>query len=113
MHVKQKLHERAVKARMTKPKKLDIVGKYIAPIWRENHEGSSDEEEDDEEEQQAKEQRKAERKAMRHAKAKEVIDERELAKKMRSEADAQDRAKAAYRAPKDLRVGKPRETSNF
>ena len=47
------------------------------------------------------------------AKAKEVIDERELAKKMRSEADAQDRAKAAYRAPKDLRVGKPRDTSNF
>jgi hypothetical protein len=112
MHVKKKLHDRAVKEKIAKPKKTNFVGKYIAPIWRENHIGSSDEEDDD-----AEALKKAERKKKRQEdKAKNVAalaEARELARRLRTEDEAKKEAKAAYVPPKDLRVGQPRESSNF
>jgi len=115
MHVKKKLHDRAVKEGIARPKRSNFIGTYIAPIWRESHIGSSDEEDDDEEARRKKDERKAKRRAEKDKKIAELAAARELARKFRSEEDAANEAKAAYKEPekKDLRVGKPRETSNF
>ena len=113
MHVKKKLHDRAVKEGIKRPKKFNFVGTYIAPIWRENHIGSSDEDEDDEEARRAKEERKQKRQAHKDKKVADLIEQREHERKFRTEADASKSAKKEYEAPKELRVGKPRETHVF
>jgi len=116
MHIKKKMHDRAVKMKLTKPKRSNIIGTYIAPIWRENHIGSSDEEDDEDEVRRKKDERKAQRLKEKEAKIAALNEQRELARKFRSEEDVAKEREAKARVTvevKDLRIGKPRETSNF
>lgn len=111
MHVKKKLHDRAVKQKLARPKKFSYIGHYIAPIWRENHIGSSDEDEDDEEARRAKDERKKSRKAAKEKKIAGMVEAQELAHKFRQEKEKND--KPVYVAPKEMRIGKPRESVQY
>ncbi len=68
LHIKNKLHERAVRRGEAKPKKVDFVDAHIAPIWKENYEESDDEDEETRE-QRLKMERKKARAKEREAKA--------------------------------------------
>ena len=70
LEIQKSMHNRAVKKKLTKPKKWSFVEHYIAPIWRENALNSDDEETDDEEEFREGQARKKERKQEREAVAK-------------------------------------------
>ncbi len=66
LKAKQRIHERAVEKGLAKPKVTNYWSKYIAPIWRENYEASSSDEEDTE---AAKAAMRAKKKAKQEASA--------------------------------------------
>ena len=76
LHVKDKLHKRAVDKKIASPKKATFIQKHIAPIWREDVLNSSDEDSDDEEEKALKAQEKRDRASERKRIAQSIIAER-------------------------------------
>lgn len=111
LHVKKKLHDRAVRARLKRPAKMNLVGTYIAPIWRENYVGSSDEDEDDEEVFAAKAERKRVRKEARAKKAEQMLEAEEHARASRKEGE---KAQRTFVPVNDwARVGKPRDVQTL
>ena len=109
LHVKQKLHKRAVNNKLKRPKKMNLIGDNIAPIWRENYVGSSDEEEDDDEALRAKEARKAARKTAKAAKAEKLLEAEENARNNRQEGAAGKKARVYVPEKNWANVGKPRD----
>lgn len=105
LHVKKKLHDRAVRARIKKPAKMNLVGTHIAPIWRENYLGSSDE--DDEEAIAGRAERKRARKEARAKKAEEMLDAEEHARANRKQGEKSQRVFVPE--TNFARVGKPRD----
>ncbi len=76
LQVEKKLHDKAVRKKLTEPKPWSVVGHYIAPIWRENALNSDDDDSSDEDERREKERRKEMRKAERRAFAQKILDEK-------------------------------------
>lgn len=73
LHVKEKIHSRAVNKKIASPKKTTFIQKHIAPIWREDALHSSDDDTDDEEEKALKANEKKERALERKRIAEEIL----------------------------------------